>query len=325
MAKKTEDDLWEERNIARANAKARYDNVVKPAQESYKIAEQKARIILEQVTKPLWDNYPKEIFSKPDSFVRNGETYVEGVAFPGMPDNDSEIKQYQKVIDAAEDAYRKVIANAMLEYTTIENPAKAEMNAAIRLAQQQYNNAINELRKVDDWFAFRRTYQRSLRPTPKTELQPCTHEEIKAMKKIAKQVDEKDKLKCHFCGDSKARTEAGLNKVKYKLKHPGAGFWSTLLGRNWKYACQDCVSYMMHLWGPIKVEVIDKSVPEQTHFCRTGQHQMCGGFECECECHKHTELAKCPVCQGSGCISVLPFIQVKCIVCNGSGKRQRSK
>lgn len=86
-------------------------------------------------------------------------------------------------------------------------------------------------------------------------------------------------IKCDFCGKNKERTEAGLNKVKYKFRHPNGG--------KMEYACHDCANYMIHLWGCIEPEMIDESVQvEKTCFCREGQHDMCGGLDCICECHK---------------------------------------
>jgi len=251
VAKKTKEELGGELHRAITEAKAQYDSVVKPVQEAYRAVEQKARIILEQTTK---------LYAAATPMMYDTREQYE---------NDYGREQYQSIIDAAEDAYKKVVANAMSDYCKIEKPAKAEKDAAMRLASQQYDKAVKELRRVNDWFAFRRTYQRSLRPD--------THEEIKA-KKAAPECNidiactgpqsTVTRLKCHFCGDSKARTEAGLNRVKYRLKHPGAGFWSTLLGRNWKYACQDCADYMVDLWGhvemkPVGLPVVDRDLDYQ--------------------------------------------------------------
>jgi len=258
---KTKEELEEDLNRSIIEAKAQYDNVVKPTQEAYRAAERKVREILETNNSLMYTATPM-------------------IATPMMYDtreqyeNDYERDQYQKVIDADEDAYRKIVKNAMSDFLLdripfiifcsskgilirIEKPAKAEKDAAIRLANKQYDEALEELRKVDDWFEYRRTYQRSLRPISRTELEPCTHEETKIIKKVVKRIEGKDKLKCHFCGNSKARTEAGLNKVKYRLKHPGAGFWSTLLGRNWKYACQDCADYIVHMWGHAEMKPVE--------------------------------------------------------------------
>jgi len=235
---KTKEELEEDLNCSIIEAKAQYDNVVKPTQEAYRAAERKVREILETNNSLMYTATPMMYDTR--------EQY----------ENDYERAQYQKVIDAAEDAYRKVVKNAMSDYYKIEKLAKAEKDAAIRLANKQYDEALKELRKVDDWFAFRRTYQRSLRLG--------MHEEIKA-KAPEGSVDiactgpqsTVTRLKCHFCGDSKVRTEAGLNKVKYRLKHPNAGFWSTLLGRNWKYACQDCADYIVHLWGHAEMKPVE--------------------------------------------------------------------
>ena len=316
MAKKTKAELGEDLNRSIIEAKAQYDNVVKPTQEAYRAAERKVREILETSIKPLCAATPM-------------------IATPMMYDtreqyeNDYERAQYQKVIDAAEDAYRKIVKNAMSDYYKIEKPAKAEKDAAIRLANKQYDEALKELRKVDDWFVFRGTYQ-------KAYWRPSTHEEIK-MKAPECSVDiastdPQSTVKCHFCGNNEVRTEAGINRVKYRLKYPGAGFWNRLLGSDWKYACHDCTNYMIHLRGTIKVRVIDESVPiDITVFCRTGLHQMCGGFECKCDCHKHVMLydtkpfvlagSVCPSCQGSGRIPwVLPYLSAQCTTCNGLGR-----
>jgi len=264
--KKTKEELGEELNRAITEAKAQYNSTVKPAQEKTKLKEQQARILLEQTTK---------LYEKSSQIIGFNETKSPITGKVAQTPSEiiylesDEVQQYQSIIDAAEDAYRKVRENTMSDYYKIEKPAKAEKDVAIRLANQHYDEALKELRKVDDWFEYRRTYQRSLRLD--------THEEIKAMKAAPEcSVDiactgpqsTLTRLKCHFCGDSKARTEAGLNQVKYRLKHPGAGFWSTLLGRNWKYACQDCVDYMIHLWGnvemkPVGLPVVDRDLDHQ--------------------------------------------------------------
>jgi len=326
MTKKTEIELDEDLSKAMADARARYDSNVKPAQEKVKAVERQARITLEENTKPLYDSYPKEVYNNPKSYISGGEHYVEGKAFPGTPDNYSEIEQCQKAIKAFEELYDFTVAIAMQAYKRIEKPAKQQLDAAERLARQQYYESIKELRKVNEWFEFRRTYQRSLRITKVPE--PCTTHEV-ARKQIdvsRKQSDTKDKLKCYFCGDSEARTKAGLNRVKYKFKHPNASFWNRLLGRDWIYACHDCINYMIHLWGPIKPEVVDGNVHvDETFYCKTGSHNMCGGFECKCDCHRHvsvlTSLVVCPSCNGSGRLPwVLPYLSRVCTLCNGSGK-----
>ncbi len=98
-------------------------------------------------------------------------------------------------------------------------------------------------------------------------------------------------IKCDFCGKNKERTEAGLNKVKYKFKHPNAGPLTLLSSRGMVYGCHDCTNYMIHLWGCIKPEMVDESVQvEKSGFCRIGQHDMCGGLDCTCECHKGNPL-----------------------------------
>jgi vacuolar-type H+-ATPase subunit H len=58
---KTKKELEEDLNTAIADARARYDSIVKPAQEKFKAVERQARITLEERTKPLWDTYPKEV------------------------------------------------------------------------------------------------------------------------------------------------------------------------------------------------------------------------------------------------------------------------
>jgi len=202
VAKKTKEELREELSTAIEVAKAQYNSTVKPAQEKYKLREQHARILLEQTEKSL------EKFTQIIGFTETKSPITGKVAQTpsGIIYLESDVvQQYQKVIDAAEDAYRKVRENAMSDYYKIEKPAKAEKFVAIRLANS------------------------------------------------------------HFCGNSEVRTGAGLNKVKYRLKHPNAGFWSTLLGRNWKYACQDCADYIVRLWGhaemkPVGLPVVDRDL-----------------------------------------------------------------
>jgi len=295
VAKKTKEELGEELHRAITEAKAQYNSVVGPAQEAYRAVEQKARIILEQTIdgrsseikdkdRYLIQPIQSELIHEWDTPKRKQVSSSEKLDFQKLLDMPREVSPetyeffepyiieiaIQNNIEATKDTYGKTIKNAMSDYYKIEKPAKAERDVAIRLANQHYDEALKELRKVDDWFEYRRTYQRSLRPD--------THEEIKAMKAAPEcSVDiactgrpqsTVTRLKCHFCGDSKARTEAGLNQVKYRLKHPGAGFWSTLLGRNWKYACQDCVDYMIHLWGnvemkPVGLPVVDRDLDYQ--------------------------------------------------------------
>ncbi|MFH0903611.1 MAG: hypothetical protein V1854_00275 [Methanobacteriota archaeon] len=314
MAKKTEIELAEDLSKAIADARARYASIVKPAQEKFKDVERQARITLEENTKPLYDNYPKEVYN-PKSYIDAGD-YVEGKAFPRTPDNYSEIEQCQKAITAFEELYDFTVAIAEQAYKRIEKPAKQQLDVDERLARQQYYESIKELRKVDEWFEFRRTYQRSLRVTKVPE--PCTTHEVprKQIDVSRKQSDTKDKLKCDFCGDSEARTKAGLNRVMVRMKHPNAGFWNRLLGRDMVYACHDCINYMISLWGPIEVVTIDKNVcTDETYYCKIGHHNMCGGFECKCECHKHISVpdlytsSVCPSCNGSGRRPwVLPYL-----------------
>ncbi len=327
MSKKTETELDEDLSKAMADARARYASIVKPAQEKFKDIERQARITLEKNTKPLYDNYPKEVYTNPKSYISGGELYVEGKAFPGTPDNYSEIEQYQKAIKAFEELYDFTVAIAMQAYKRIEKPAKQQLDVELSCARQKYYEAIKELRKVDDWFEFRRTYQRSLR-VEKVQHEPCAiHTAKKQVDVSRKQSDAKDKLKCYFCGNSEARTKAGLNRVKYRLMLPNASFWSRLFGRdNWVSACHDCTNYMIYLRGLMKVEVDENVHVDETYYCKTGSHNMCGGFECKCDCHRHVSVSVltssvCPSCNGSGRLPwVLPYLSRVCTLCNGSGK-----
>jgi hypothetical protein len=165
---KTKKELEEDLSKAMSDARARYDSIVKPAQEKFKAVEQNARIKLEEDTKPLWDTFPKEVYNNPKPYISGGEQLYEGKAFPGAPDNYSEIEQYLKAINGIEKIYDITVETAMSDYKRIEKPAKQQLYVAERLARQQYDKSVKELRKVDDWFEFRRTYQKSLK-TEKTE------------------------------------------------------------------------------------------------------------------------------------------------------------
>jgi hypothetical protein len=359
---KTKEQLGDELSRAITEAKVQYDSIVKPAQEKFKAIEIKARLIFEQIDNSIRDKYPKDVFSDPDSylFYRDGEIYTEDLSWPETTTEHHRIpfekwqdethqrkkreeyqkqevakqlllnwEQDQKVINAANDiandAFKKTLSNAMLEYMAIEKPANAILRHQVELAYKQYDDAVKDLEKVDEWFRFRRTYQQGLRS--KTMASTC-NAPVSSMEIITNP----QKLKCHFCGDSEARTKAGLNKVRYRLKHPGVGFWSRLFGRDWKYACHDCTNYMIHIWGSLKYEVVDSSVQTgKTYYCKNEQHQMCGGLECECDCHKHVMLydtepfvvagSVCLTCQGSGRLPwVLPYLTRECTTCNGSGR-----
>jgi len=229
VAKKTKEELGEELNRAITEAKAQYNSTVKPAQEKYKLKEQQARILLEQTTK-LYEKSQIIGFNETKSPITGkvAQTPSEIIYL-----ESDEVQQYKTAIDAAEDAYRKIRENAMSDYYKIEKPAKAKKYVAIRIADKQYNDAIKELRN-----------DIGMSPSCRSITSQSTV----------------TRLKCHFCGDSKARTEAGLNKVKYRLKHPGAGFWSRLFGRDWKYVCQDCADYMGDMWGNVEMKLVDKDV-----------------------------------------------------------------
>ncbi len=143
---KTKQDFENDLEQAIKKAEAQYDSVVKPAQEKFKVVEHKARLTLEEITKPLYDDYPKEVYFNSDYQIL---------------DKDPVREQYQVVIDRAETAFRMALNNAMVDYYKIQKPATRDKYAAATFARRQYNNANEELRKVDDWFEFRRTYQRS--------------------------------------------------------------------------------------------------------------------------------------------------------------------
>jgi len=144
---KTKQDYFEnELELSIKKAEAQYSIIVKPAQEKVKETERKARLTLEEITKPLYDNYPKEVYFNSDYQIL---------------DKDPVREQYQVVIDRAETAFRMALNNAMADYYKIQKPATRDKYAAVTFARRQYNDAIKELRKVDDWFEFRRTYQRS--------------------------------------------------------------------------------------------------------------------------------------------------------------------
>lgn len=152
---KTKREPEEDHSIAIAKAESQYDSVVKPAQEKYKVVEHVARIILEESTNPLWILMPAEIHPNVSSQVRDGELMLKD--------------ELEKTIGIHEESYRKVMASAMSDYREIEKPAKRVRDATIKLANVQCDDAIKELRKVDDWFVFRRTYQKSLRLSSETE------------------------------------------------------------------------------------------------------------------------------------------------------------
>ncbi len=149
---KTKSDIETELDLSIKKAEAQYDSVVKPAQEKFKVVEHKARLTLEEITKPLYDDYPKEVYFNSDYQIL---------------DKDPVREQYQVVIDRAETAFRMALNNAMADYYKIQKPATRDKYAAATFARRQYNNAIKELRKVDDWFEFRRTYQRSAQKSSK--------------------------------------------------------------------------------------------------------------------------------------------------------------
>jgi len=128
MAKKTKEELEKELELTIAEAKARYNSIVKPAQEKYKLKEQQARILFEQTTKllnglslvspgqynPMYEKVKQIIgFTEIKSPITgkvaqtpSGIIYLES----------DEVQQYQKAIGAAEDAYRNVVADAMSDY-----------------------------------------------------------------------------------------------------------------------------------------------------------------------------------------------------------------
>ncbi len=84
--------------------------------------------------------------------------------------------------------------------------------------------------------------------------------------------------------------------------------------------------HMIYLRGLMKVEVDENVHVDETYYCKTGSHNMCGGFECKCDCHRHVSVSVltssvCPSCNGSGRLPwVLPYLSRVCTLCNGSGK-----
>ena len=79
-----------------------------------------------------------------------------------------------------------------------------------------------------------------------------------------KKGEEKEIRKCYFCGVNQARTQAGLNDVKYRIIHPNLSMVLTILYRffhhnPWVYCCKDCFSHMREMWGYFKYEEIGAS------------------------------------------------------------------
>ncbi len=170
--------LYEDLNTAIAKAKSQYDSTVKPEQEKYTAAEREARIRLEVLTKPLWDMMPT-VHDNISSQVHDGELILKD--------------ELEKAIEVHEESYRNIIGILLSDYRKIEKQAKCEKDAAIRLAHEQFENAIKELQKVDDWFEFRRTYQKSSRPMKKDTV-PL--EDL--IMRLSETIDKIRKLKAEF-------------------------------------------------------------------------------------------------------------------------------
>jgi len=71
----------------------------------------------------------------------------------------------------------------------------------------------------------------------------------------------KEERKCYFCGENGARTEAGLNKVEYKMIHPNLDLFNSVLChvfgyKPWVYCCKDCLEYMLHVWESFELEKV---------------------------------------------------------------------
>jgi hypothetical protein len=225
---KTKEELLAEHDTAVAEARIQYDRVVIPARERYKTAEQQARVMLEEATR-----------------------YVA--------------EQYKKITDISEDEYRARLADLKSQYNQVATPARTQRDDAVKRAGEVYSEAVGKLWKGPDYgsqkyhdpihiklFGYENVTSTTNEPDRPTNPIKETQIEIPTSTGNA--------MNCHFCGGSEARTKAGLNKVKYRLKLPNATFWARLFRRDWKYACQDCADYMAHLWGPVTMKQLEEKL-----------------------------------------------------------------